>query len=179
MAAYEELVRRYQDIALRTAYLITGGGAEAEDATQEALVKAYHALARFKPGAPFRPWLLRIVANEARNRRVAEGRRTALARHVAGAPAQPGPPTPEALVLRGERHEALLRALATLRPQDRLIIAYRYFLDLTEEEMATALGCRRGTVKSRLSRALARLRGSLADQGGPLDEQLWGGLADD
>lgn len=153
MAAYEELVRRYQDIALRTAYLITGGGAEAEDATQEALVKAYHALGRFKPGAPFRPWLLRIVANEARNRRVAEGRRAALALHVAAAPAQPGPPTPEALALRGERHEALLRALAALRPQDRLIIAYRYFLDLSEEEMATALGCPAAVRSSRVSPA--------------------------
>ena len=71
IGAYEELVRQHQDLAYRTAYLITGGAAEAEDAAQEAFVKAYYALGRFRAGAPFRPWLLRIVVNEARNRRKA------------------------------------------------------------------------------------------------------------
>lgn len=67
-AAYEEIVRRYQQVAFRTAYMITGSAAEAEDAAQEGFVKAYRALNRFRPGAEPRPWLLRIVANEARNR---------------------------------------------------------------------------------------------------------------
>ena len=68
-------MRRYQDVVFRTAYLVAGEAAEAEDAAQEALVKAYYALGRFQSGAPFRPWLLTIVANEARNRRVAASRR--------------------------------------------------------------------------------------------------------
>ncbi|MDI3339991.1 MAG: sigma factor, partial [Sphaerobacter sp.] len=55
LAAYEELMRRYPSIAFRTAYLITGDAAGAEDAAQEGFVKAYLALARFRPGAPFRP----------------------------------------------------------------------------------------------------------------------------
>src|SRR5215211_4391251 len=63
VGAYEELVRRYQDLAVRTAYVIAGG-ADAHDAVQEAFVKAYGALGRFRAGASFRPWLLRIVANE-------------------------------------------------------------------------------------------------------------------
>src|ERR1700716_2250175 len=67
-AAYEEIVRRYQQVAFRTAYMITGSAAEAEDAAQEGFVKAYRALNRFRAGAEPRPWLLRIVANEARNR---------------------------------------------------------------------------------------------------------------
>ena len=67
-AAYEEIVQRYQQVAFRTAYVITGSAAEAEDATQDGFVKAYRALATFRPGAEPRPWLLRIVANEARNR---------------------------------------------------------------------------------------------------------------
>src|SRR5947209_5976739 len=79
VSAYDDLVRRYQELAFRTAYLITGVAAEAEDAAQEAFVKAYYALPRFRAGAPFRPWLLRIAANEARNRRKAAGRREALA----------------------------------------------------------------------------------------------------
>src|SRR5260370_19604022 len=66
-AAYEEIVRRYQQIAFRTAYVITGSAAEAEDAAHDGFVNAFRALGRFRPGAPPRPWLLRIVANQARN----------------------------------------------------------------------------------------------------------------
>ena len=82
VAAYEELVRRYQDVALRTAYLVCPE-TDADDAVQEAFLKAYAALPRFRVGAPFRPWLLRIVANEARNRRRSAGRRTGLAQRAA------------------------------------------------------------------------------------------------
>src|SRR5260370_14057989 len=77
-AAYEEIVQRYQQIAFRTAYVITASAADAEDAAQEGFVKAYRALDRFRPGAEWRPWLLRIVANEARNRARSSGRRQRL-----------------------------------------------------------------------------------------------------
>ena len=83
-AAYERLVRTHQAVAFRTAYLVTGDAPEAEDATQEAFVKAYRALGRYRSGAPFRPWLLAVVANEARNCRRAAGRRANLALRVAG-----------------------------------------------------------------------------------------------
>lgn len=165
--AYDELVRRYQELAFRTAYLITGGAAEAEDAAQEAFVKAYHALPRFRAGAPFRPWLLQIVANEARNRRKAATRRTNLALRAADdRPSGDVAPSPEAAALAGEERAALLGALNALREDDRQVIAYRYFLDLSEAEMADALGCARGTVKSRLSRALGRLRALLTNLAG-------------
>src|SRR2546429_1118057 len=81
--AYAELVHAYQGIAFRTAYLIAGGAAEAEDAAQDGFVKAWRALGRFRAGAPFRPWLLQIVANEARNRRRSAGRRAQLALRAA------------------------------------------------------------------------------------------------
>jgi RNA polymerase sigma-70 factor (ECF subfamily) len=58
---------------------------------------------------------------------------------------------------------AVLHAVSALRVEDRLVVAYRYFFDLSEAEMATALRCPRGTVKSRLSRALERLRRLLPD----------------
>src|SRR3954449_13343856 len=77
--AYASLVRAHQDIAFRTAMLITQDAAEAEEAAQDAFVKAWRALGRFRTGEPLRPWLLTIVANEARNRRRSAGRRTALA----------------------------------------------------------------------------------------------------
>jgi RNA polymerase sigma-70 factor (ECF subfamily) len=147
-------VRDHQEVAFRAAYLVTGSAAEAEDATQEGFVKAWQALPRFREGAPFRPWLLAIVVNEARNRRRHAGRQAALALRAV----DPGPaPTDEAAAERAE-HERLLRIVGGMREEDRLVIGYRYFLDLSEEETAEALGIARGTVKSRLSRALARLR---------------------
>ena len=158
-AAYEEIVQTYQGIAFRVAYVIAGSSADAEDAAQDAFVKAYRALGRFRPGAPFRPWLLRIVANEARNRRRSAGRRESLALRTAAEQASgDAAPSPEAAVLVAERREALLQALNGLREEERDVIACRYLLDLSEEETAETLGLRRGTVKSRTSRALARLR---------------------
>ena len=72
--AFTTLVTRYQDLAFRTAYVITGDAAEAEDAAQSAFVKAYFALPSFDIDRSFRPWLMTIVANEARNRRTAASR---------------------------------------------------------------------------------------------------------
>jgi RNA polymerase sigma factor (sigma-70 family) len=165
IVAYEELVRRYQAVAVRTAHLIAPDG-DAEDATQEAFVKAYAALARFRPDAPFRPWLLRIVANEARNRRRSATRRTGLAlRAVEDRRPDDAAPSPESAVLAGERRSTLVNAVNALRDEDREVIAVRFFLDLSEAEAATTLGIPRGTVKSRLSRALGRLRDQIASDG--------------
>lgn len=168
--AYEELVRRYQEIAVRTAHLFAPDG-DAEDAAQDAFVKAYAALPRFRPDAPFRPWLLRIVANEARNRRRSAGRRAGLALRAAeDRPSGDAAPSPESAVLAHEARAALVAAVNRLRDDDREVIAARYFLDLSEAEMAEALSIPRGTVKSRLSRATDRLRASLASlDGGPVD----------
>ena len=159
--AYEELVGRYRDLAFRTAWLITRSSAEAEDAAQEAFVKAYYAMPRFRPGAPFKPWLLRIVANEAKNRGRSVRRREALAVRAAAADPGDAVPSPEAAALLGEERRALLDAIARLPVRDRMVIAYRYYFDLSEAEMAEALDCRPGTVKSRLSRATAHLRDEL------------------
>lgn len=157
--AYEELVHRHQGIAFRTAYVIARSAPDAEEAAQDALVKAYRALGRFRSGAPFRPWLLQIVANEARNRRRAGGRQAGLAlRAAAEGPSGDAAPSPEAAVVRGEVRAELLAAVERLPEEQRLAVVCRYFLDLSEAETAAALGCRRGTVKSRLSRGLERLR---------------------
>jgi RNA polymerase sigma-70 factor (ECF subfamily) len=155
--AFAELVRIHQEIAFRVAYLISGD--EAEDAVQEAMVKAWRALGRFRPGAPVRPWLLRIVANEARNRRRSGARRTALALRAGRAEVSGGAaPSPEAAALALEEQGRLLAALERLPDDARLALGCRYLLDLSEAETAAALGVRRGTVKSRVSRALDRLR---------------------
>jgi RNA polymerase sigma factor (sigma-70 family) len=157
--AYGDLVHAYQGIAFRTAYLLTGNAADAQDAAQEAFVKAFYALSRFRRGAELRPWLLRIVANEARNRRRSAGRRVNLAlRAAAAVPSGGAAPSPETSVLDAEQHAALLDAVNALRDEEREVVACRYFLELSEEETAQTLGLRKGTVKSRLSRALGHLR---------------------
>ena len=161
--AYEQLVRLHQQIAFRTALVLARNAADAEEAAQDAFVKAWRALRRFDSSRPFRPWLLAIVANEARNRRRAAGRREALVlRAAAASPGEPadgaGAGSPELALLVAERHGALVAALGRLDERDRQVIACRYLLELTEAETAAALGCRAGTVKSRLSRALERLR---------------------
>ncbi len=151
-------MRRYEQAAFRTAYLIVRDGAEAEDAAQEALVRAYRALGTFKRGRPFRPWLLRIVANQALNARTSMRRRAALAERSAGeGEARRAPPVDE-MAAASERERALWSAIGLLRDGERLVIYLRYFLELTERELADALGCRPGTVKSRTHRALRRLR---------------------
>ena len=144
--AYEEIVRMHQTIAFRTAWVITRSDADAEEAAQDAFLKAHAALGRFREGAPFRPWLLAIVANEARNRLRSGGRRAALALRVA------------------EERDHLLAAIERLPESARDAIACRYLLELSEEETAAALDCPRGTVKSRVSRALDRLRVELGEE---------------
>lgn len=160
--AYAELVRLHQQIAFRTAMLITRNAADAEDAAQDAFIKAWRAMPRFRAGSSLRPWLLTIVANEARNRRRSAGRREGLALRAAGeerSSSGGAAPSPERALLAGE----LLEAVGRLREDDRLVLGLRFLLDLGEAETAAALGVRRGTVKSRTSRALARLR----DEVGP------------
>lgn len=152
-------MREHQTLAFRTAFLISGDASEAEDATQEAFVKGYRSLSKFRAGAAFRPWILTIVANEAKNRRRATGRRLELAIRAANDESRVATaPSPEATVVATERHGELLSAVENLREEDRLVVSCRYFLDLSEKETAAVLDCALGTVKSRLSRAVGKLR---------------------
>jgi RNA polymerase sigma-70 factor (ECF subfamily) len=162
-AAYEELVRMHQQVAFRTACLVASPS-DAEEAAQDAFVKAWRALPRFRAGAPFRPWLLAIVANEARTRRRAAGRREAWTLRAAREQMASGDAaqSPEVAILSGERRDELLAALARLGERDRTVLSLRYLLELPEREIAAVLACRPGTVKSRLSRATERLRAELS-----------------
>lgn len=135
--------------------MLLGAGADAEDIVQESLVKAYRALGGFRHGAAFRPWLLRIVANETRNLHRSARRRGA---REANPGWPPDVPDPADAALSRERRAELVAALGALPEPYRLVITCRYLLDLDERETATVLGWPRGTVKSRLSRGLRRLR---------------------
>lgn len=161
--AVAELVRRYQPWAQRFAFSLLRDEGLAEDAVQEAFVKGWRAMPRFRPDAEFRPWILTIVSNEARNRRRSSRRRDALMLREAAADRGDAAPSPEAAALARDDAEILVRALERLSERDRFVIGYRCLLELSEAETAAALGVRAGTVKSRLSRALARLRAVLAE----------------
>ena len=160
--AYGDLVARYTAVAHRAAVL-SGAGADAEDVVQDAFVKAFRALSTFRRGEPFKPWLLRIVVNEASNLRRSLRRRQALALRAMTTEQTTGHAEgPEVDVLGRERRDAVLAAVRALPDRDRLVLTCRYFLELTEAETAQVLGWPAGSVKSRTSRALGRLRAALA-----------------
>lgn len=163
LEAYEFLVARHTAAAHRTAVLL-GAGSDAEDVIQEAFVKGYRKLDRYRGESSFRSWLLAIVANETRNLHRTRERRNGLV--LRAARVEPGAEIVEDdavdAVLAGERRAALVRALRSLPSRDREVIVCRYLLELSEEETVTMLGWPRGTVKSRTSRALVKLRGLLA-----------------
>ena len=157
-AAYGDLTRLHRPAALRVATVVLGATDGADDVVQLALERAWRSLHTFDTERAFRPWLLRIVANSARNDRRARGRHAALTTRAGVAESRVTPLTPEEIAVDAEERHMVLEALSSLGAADRLVIALRHFEDLTEAEMADVLGCRPGTVKSRLSRAMARLR---------------------
>jgi RNA polymerase sigma-70 factor (ECF subfamily) len=155
--AWEAVVARHQEVAFRVAYLLLGDPADAEDVAQEAFIRAYGALDRFDQSRSLRPWLLSIVTNLARNRRRSAGRYFAALVRLARA-------EPERMVAPPDDHDhrdqadQVWEAVRRLDITDQQIIYLRYFLDLPVAEAAETLDIPPGTVKSRLHRALGRLR---------------------
>ena len=165
VTAFETIVRAHQAMALRVAYLVVRDHAEAEDVTQEAFVRAYRGLGRFDLDRPFRPWLLRIVRNQALNKVRGRRRHETLALRAERELSVSGDatPSPETAAIHGERRRAVLGSLASLPHKQRAVIEHRYLLDLSEAETAAILGIPIGTVKSRAHRGLATLRHELGD----------------
>ncbi|QNE75464.1 sigma-70 family RNA polymerase sigma factor [Streptomyces finlayi] len=168
--AYAQLVRAHTGVALRVAVAF-GAAADAEDVVQSAFFKAYQALGNFRDGAAFRPWLLRIVVNETRNTVRSAGRARAVAGREAGFhgadPLIPESADPAVAVLAEERRSLLTAALEGLSEQQRQVVTYRYLLEMDEAETARALGWPKGTVKSRLNRALKKLEKELRQEREP------------
>lgn len=155
--AWEKLAARHQTPMFRLVYLLLGDEQEAEDVAQEALWRAYRELERYDTRRPFRPWLLGIAGNLAKNRLRSIGRYLRRLAQV-GQRQQSPAVSLEERVLAGMQAKALWQAVQALKASDREIIYLRYFLDLSVEETAQAVDIAQGTVKSRLHRALNRLR---------------------
>ena len=158
---------RHRVGALRVATVVLGSPDGADDVVQQATERAWKSMDTFDPARPFRPWFLRIVANLARNDRRARGRRAQLDVRAAFADARREVATPEDIAVSHAERRRVIEALNRLDREDRLVVALRYFEQLSESEMAETLDCPPGTVKSRLSRAMDRLRSALELEGVP------------
>jgi RNA polymerase sigma factor (sigma-70 family) len=157
-AAWEPLVLAHQEAVFRLSYLLLGDPDDAEDIAQETFLRAWNHLERFDTTRPLRPWLLSIASNLASNRRRSAGRYlSALARAFRNEPASS--PSIEEKSTQHMQASHLWKAVQTLSVPDQQIVYLRYFLDLSVAETAEVLNVAKGTVKSRLSRALERLRG--------------------
>ncbi len=150
--AWEPLMRIHQAAVFRLAYLLLGDPDEAEDAAQETFLRAYHALRRFDPSRPLRPWLMQIVSNLVRNHHRSLGRQFKVLLRLAAEPA-----ASEASLAPDDTH-ALWHAIRKMSFEHQQVIYLRFFLDMSEQEISAAVGIAPGTVKSRLHRALAALR---------------------
>lgn len=156
MKAWESLMLAHQEAVFRLAYLLLGDPDEAEDVAQETFLRAWRNLGRFDASRPLSPWLLRIAVNLARNQRRSAGRYlAALIRNLQGEP--PSLTNEEKSAQRIEAQQ-LWQAVQRLQLPDRQIVYLRYFLNLSVAETAETLQVAEGTVKSRLNRALNRMR---------------------
>lgn len=154
--AWEPLVRAHQETVFRLSYLLLGDPDDAEDIAQETFLRAWKHLRRFDPSRPLRPWLLSIASNLASNRRRSVGRYlSALTRAFRD---DPPPPTIEEKSAQRMEARELWKAVRTLSLPDQQVVYLRYFLDLPVAETAETLRVAEGTVKSRASRALEKLR---------------------
>jgi RNA polymerase sigma factor (sigma-70 family) len=161
-AAFGELVRRHQRAALRLAAVISGSTSEADDIVQDAFVSVHRHLGAYRGDGSARSWILRVVANHAKNHVRSATRRLRRDDRHAGLAVRDAEGAEQAAV-RGLEQRALADALAGLPRRHRDVLACRFVTGLTEVETAEVLGVAVGTVKSRTARALARLQVELRD----------------
>ncbi len=156
---FRQLVERYGDLVFGTALQMTRDRSLAEDLTQDAFVNAWRGINGFRLGSPVRPWLLRILHN-----RVVSHQRRRLLDLLPLPSAEHAPdhqPGPDVVLEMAEERSQMRAALDSLPHDQRRIVVLRYFSELSVPEIARATGLREGTVKSRLHRALERLRRTL------------------
>ncbi|MDP3722862.1 MAG: RNA polymerase sigma factor [Candidatus Omnitrophota bacterium] len=171
---YAELVDRYQGRAIRLAFSLLGNDDDARETSQEAFLKAYRSLGRFRGEAAFSTWLFRIVINECRSRWRRRAREPVATARIGGSPAadeesegslfvdpeDPGADPAEQLAQR-ELARRLSREIARLPMQQRIAFVSHHLHGCSLEETAAVMRRRVGTVKSHLFRATERLRRTL------------------
>jgi RNA polymerase sigma-70 factor (ECF subfamily) len=176
---YAELVSRHQRRASRIAFHYLRDAADADEAVQDAFVKAYSHLSTFREELPFEVWFTRILINGCLDRIKARGRRE---RWITSMPDGPGGerdfaertpglgPSPEDLVLARERRQALAEALARLPERQRSVFMLSHYEGCTSREVSALTGLNESTVRVHLFRAIRKLRGLLGQPGGAASE---------
>ena len=154
-AAFTRIVETHHAELLRVAYVVCGDGELARDAAQTAWIKAWQRLPSLHDPAKLRPWLLAIAANEARQAVRSRRRRPVVAIDAIAIEPSAAGPSPERI--------DLMAALSTLSPDDRALLALRYFAGVETEAIARATGRTASGTRTRLSRLLARLREEVRD----------------
>lgn len=168
--SFNQLVSNYQDIVYNVAYRILGDAEAAADASQDAFLSAYTAVARFKGGS-FKAWLLRIVTNACYDQLRLKQRHPTSSLEAVYTEVDPSPnfvssqETPEQHAVRHELGQTIQRGLDTLAPDQRVTLVLSDIQGFSYKEIAQVTGISIGTVKSRLSRARASLRDYLLAQG--------------
>jgi RNA polymerase sigma-70 factor (ECF subfamily) len=164
-SAFEALVKAYMRRSYFVALELVRNHEDALDCSQEAFVKAYRALGRFKLGSPFFPWLYRITRNHTLNflKKERRGRNLSLdqMKEDYGMDFPAGSPGPRATAAEKERNELLWAAIDRLKPDFREIIVLRHFHNMPYEDLAAALDIPTGTVMSRLFNARKALKTAL------------------
>ena len=163
VADLERLFREHWPRAFRAAQLVTGDAAAAEDIAQEAFLAAIRNLDRFDRRRPFAPWLHRIVVNRAIDWTRMRKYRREVRFEPAAIEAGPGEGGDGADLAAAGLSDGLTAALADLSAEHRAVVVLRYLLEYTPAEIAKALDLPRGTVNSRLRRALDRLAGAYGE----------------
>jgi RNA polymerase sigma-70 factor (ECF subfamily) len=174
-AAFGRLVVAYQTPVYNLAYRMLGNRDEAEEAAQEAFLRAYTRLGTYDPQRPFRSWLLSIVSHycidRLRRRRIMwlsfedEIAAPGESDELADARLASSSPNPEAVIAQREQEAQIQQLLATLSPTDRAAITLRYWYDCSYEEIADTLDLTVSAVKSRLHRARRGLANTMIEDG--------------
>lgn len=165
--SFAELVNRYEQAVLNLAYYMLHDPAEAEDAAQEAFLRAYRNLSRYDCGRSFKTWVMSIASNHCIDRlRRRHFQKFSLDEilptHPALSSREPGP---EEYTIETERSRAMSRLLETLPPKYRSVVILYYWYEMSCTEIADSLDVQEGTVKSRLFRARRQLADSLQSSG--------------
>lgn len=160
-ASFEGLVERRLDEAYRLATFILGDRSDAEDAVHDAALAAWRHRSELRNPGRADAWFQRILVNGCRDRLRTRGRRRVanVGLDLSGLERARSPDVADRVVA----GRALDDAVGRLEPDDQVLVALRFGLDLTVPAIATAMGLRAGTVKSRLHRALGRLRADLEE----------------
>ena len=164
ISGLQSLVERYQAQAVDAAALIVRDRPMAEEIVQEAFLRGYHRIAQFDASRPFKPWFFRMVVNDAI--KAAKRQKHQVSLDEPGAEVSSAligwleayQDPPETLALRNELCRQVEQALAQLPPVQRGVIVRRYYLGLSDQELAEELHCAPGTVRWYLSLARQRLR---------------------